>query len=75
MRYKEHFGCTALELEYEVRLDRVRNLLTQPAESERLNLNSAHDITVHFGFQSQSHFFQRYQQHFVAKQEIASIRQ
>jgi len=75
MGCKKHFGCTSLELQREIRLDRVRNLITQPAERERLNLNSVHNIAMHFGFQSQSHFFQRYQQHFGAKPEIATIRQ
>ena len=59
MGCKEHFGCTPLELQRGIRLHRVRNLITQPAEREYLNLKSVHDIAVHFGFQSQSHFFQR----------------
>ena len=61
---KDHFGCTPLELQRAVRLDRVRCLLRQPAERERLGLEGIEEIARHFGFQSQSHFMRRYCQAF-----------
>lgn len=61
---KDHFGCTPLELQRAVRLDRVRYLLRQPAERERLGLEGIQEIARHFGFQSQSHFMRRYCQAF-----------
>ena len=68
---KEHFKCTPLELQRAIRLDRVRSVLRQPADRERLGLKGIQAIARHFGFQSQSHFARRYQQHFGAKPEIA----
>jgi AraC-like DNA-binding protein len=67
---KEHFRCTPHELQRAIRLDRVRSMLRQPADRERLGLKSIQAIARHFGFHSQSHFVKRYQQHFGAKPEI-----
>ena len=64
---KEHFRCTPLELQRAIRLDRVRSLLRQPADRERLGLKGIQEIARYFGFQSQSHFSRRYQQHFGEK--------
>ena len=69
---KEHFKCTPHELQRAIRLDRVRNLLRQPADRERLGLKGIRAIARHFGFESQSHFSKRYQQHFGAKPQIAA---
>lgn len=71
---KEHFRCTPLELQRAIRLDRVRYLLRQTAECQRLGLKGIQAIARHFGFQSQSHFAKRYQQHFGTKPQIAASR-
>ena len=68
---KEHFRCTPHELQRAIRLDRVRSMLRQTADREQLGLKGIQAIARHFGFQSQSHFAKRYQQHFGAKPEIA----
>ena len=70
---REHFRCTPLELQRTIRLDRVRYLLRQPAECQRLGLKGIQAIARHFGFQSQSHFAKRYQQHFGAQPRITEL--
>ena len=54
---QEHFGLTPTQLQRSIRLDRVRMKLIRGSDSIRA-------IAKEFGFQSRSHFAQRYQDQF-----------
>ena len=54
---QEHFGLTPTQLQRSIRLDRVRMKLIRGSDSIRA-------VAEEFGFQSRSHFAQRYQDQF-----------
>ena len=61
---KEHFEQTPLELQRSVRMDRVRQLLQDPARRASQGLSGIGDSAASMGFTSRSHFARRYQQYY-----------
>jgi len=61
---KEHFEQTPLELQRSVRMDRVRQLLQDPARRASQGLTGVSDTAAFMGFTSRSHFARRYQEHY-----------
>lgn len=61
---KEHFEQTPLELQRTVRMDRLRQLLLQPANRKSQGLNGVGDCAESIVITSHSHFAHQYQQHF-----------
>ena len=61
---KEHFEQTPLELQRSVRMDRVRQLLQDPARRNRQGLSGIGDTAASMGFTSRSHFARRYQEYY-----------
>jgi len=59
---KEHFEQTPLEVQRSVRMDRVRQLLLDPARRKRQGLAGVGDTAAFMGFSSRSHFARRYQE-------------
>ena len=59
---KEHFQQTPLEVQRSVRMDRVRQLLLDPARRKRQGLTGVGDTAAFMGFSSRSHFARRYQE-------------
>jgi len=59
---KEHFEQTPLELQRSVRMDRVRQLLQDPARRASQGLTGVSDTAAFMGFTSRSHFARRYQE-------------
>ena len=59
---KEHFEQTPLELQRSVRMDRVRQLLQDPARRASQGLSGIGDTAASMGFTSRSHFARRYQE-------------
>jgi len=59
---KEHFEQTPLELQRTVRMDRVRQLLQDPARRASQGLRGIGDTAASMGFTSRSHFARRYQE-------------
>ena len=59
---KEHFEQTPLELQRSVRMDRVRQLLQEPARRANQGLSGIGDTAASMGFTSRSHFARRYQE-------------
>ena len=59
---KEHFEQTPLELQRSIRMDRVRQLLLDPARRKRQGLTGVGDSAASMGFTSRSHFARRYQE-------------
>ena len=60
---KEHFEQTPLELQRSVRMDRVRQLLQDPARRASQGLSGIGDSAASMGFTSRSHFARRYQEY------------
>ena len=58
---REHFGRTPLELQRTIRMDRVRQLLLDPARRASQGLTGVGDVAASMGFTSRSHFARRYQ--------------
>ena len=61
---KEHFEQTPLELQRSVRMDRVRELLQDPARRASQGLTGVSDTAAFMGFTSRSHFARRYQEYY-----------
>ena len=61
---KEHFEQTPLELQRTLRMDRVRQLLQDPARRNRQGLSGIGDTAASMGFTSRSHFARRYQEYY-----------
>ena len=61
---KEHFERTPLELQRTVRMDRVRQLLQDPARRASQGLSGIGDTAASMGFTSRSHFARRYQEYY-----------
>ena len=61
---KEHFGQTPLELQRSVRMDRVRQLLQEPARRASQGLSGIGEAAASMGFTSRSHFARRYQEYY-----------
>ena len=61
---KEHFEQTPLELQRSVRMDRVRQLLQDPARRASQGLSGISDTAASMGFTSRSHFARRYQEYY-----------
>ena len=61
---KEHFEQTPLELQRSVRMDRVRQLLQDPARRASQGLTGVSDTAASMGFTSRSHFARRYQEYY-----------
>ena len=61
---KEHFEQTPLELQRSVRMDRVRQLLQDPARRTSQGLSGIGDSAASMGFTSRSHFARRYQEYY-----------
>ena len=61
---KEHFNQTPLELQRSVRMDRVRELLQDPARRDSQGLTGVIDTAASMGFTSRSHFARRYQEYY-----------
>ena len=61
---KEHFEQTPLELQRSVRMDRVRQLLLDPARRASQGLSGIGDTATSMGFTSRSHFARRYQEYY-----------
>ena len=61
---KEHFEQTPLELQRSVRMDRVRQLLQDPARRANQGLTGISDTAASMGFTSRSHFARRYQEYY-----------
>ncbi|MCB4389161.1 helix-turn-helix domain-containing protein [Synechococcus sp. MU1617] len=61
---KEHFEQTPLELQRSVRMDRVRQLLQDPARRASQGLTGVRDTAAFMGFTSRSHFARRYQEYY-----------
>ena len=61
---KEHFEQTPLELQRSVRMDRVRQLLQDPARRNHQGLSGIGDTAASMGFTSRSHFARRYQEYY-----------
>ena len=61
---KEHFEQTPLELQRSVRMDRVRQLLQDPARRASQGLTGVSDTAGSMGFTSRSHFARRYQEYY-----------
>jgi len=61
---KEHFEQTPLELQRSVRMDRVRQLLQDPARRASQGLSGIGDSAASMGFTSRSHFARRYQEYY-----------
>ena len=61
---KEHFEQTPLELQRSVRMDRVRQLLQDPARRASQGLTGVSDTAAFMGFTSRSHFCRRYQEYY-----------
>ena len=61
---KEHFEQTPLELQRSVRMDRVRQLLQDPARRASQGLSGIGDTAASMGFTSRSHFARRYQEYY-----------
>ena len=59
---KEHFEQTPLELQRSVRMDRVRQLLLDPARRASQGLTGVGDTAASMGYTSRSHFARRYQE-------------
>ena len=61
---KEHFEQTPLELQRSVRMDRVRQLLQDPARRASQGLSGIGEAAASMGFTSRSHFARRYQEYY-----------
>ena len=61
---KEHFEQTPLELQRSVRMDRVRQLLQDPARRNHLGLSGIGDTAASMGFTSRSQFARRYKEYY-----------
>lgn len=61
---REHFGLTPLELQRSIRMDRVRQLLLDPALRASLGLTGVGDIAASMGFSSRSHFARLYREQY-----------
>ena len=61
---KEHFEQTPLELQRTVRMDRVRQLLQDPARRASQGLSGIGEAAASMGFTSRSHFSRRYQDYY-----------
>ena len=61
---REHFEQTPLELQRSIRMDRVRQLLLDPARRNRQGLTGVGDTAASMGFTSRSHFARRYQEQY-----------
>ena len=61
---REHFERTPLELQRSIRMDRVRQLLLEPAYRVKLGLKGVGDSAASMGFTSRSHFARRYQEQY-----------
>lgn len=61
---KEHFEQTPLELQRSVRMDRVRQLLQDPARRASQGLRGIGDTAASMGFTSRSHFARRYLEYY-----------
>ena len=57
---REHFERTPLELQRSIRMDRVRQLLLEPARRASLDLMGVGDSAASMGFTSRGHFARRY---------------
>ena len=61
---REHFERTPLQLQRSIRLDRVRQLLLEPARRASLGLMGVGDSAASMGFSSRGHFARRYLQQY-----------
>ena len=61
---REHFERTPLELQRSIRMDRVRQLLLDPARRASQGLTGVGDSAASMGFTSRSHFARRYQEQY-----------
>ena len=61
---REHFQRTPLELQRSIRMDRVRQLLLDPARRASQGLSGVGDSAASMGFTSRSHFARRYQEQY-----------
>ena len=61
---REHFDRTPLELQRAIRMDRVRELLLDPARLASQGLTGVGDSAASMGFTSRSHFARRYQDYY-----------
>ena len=61
---KEHFEQTPLELQRSVRMDRIRQLLQDPARRASQGLSGTGEIIASMGYTSRSHFARRYQEYY-----------
>ena len=61
---KEHFRRTPLELQRSIRMDRVRQLLLDPARRASQGLTGVGDSAASMGFTSRSHFARHYQEQY-----------
>ena len=57
---REHFEQTPLGLQRSIRMDRVRQLLLEPARRDSLGLLGVGDSAASMGFSSRGHFARRY---------------
>ena len=57
---REHFERTPLELQRSIRMDRVRQLLLEPALRASLGVKGVGDSAASMGFSSRGHFARRY---------------
>ncbi|MEJ6826749.1 MAG: helix-turn-helix domain-containing protein [Synechococcus sp. ArSW.bin.68] len=57
---REHFEQTPLGLQRSIRMDRVRQLLLEPARRDSLGLIGVGDSAASMGFSSRGHFARRY---------------
>ena len=71
---KEHFEQTPLELQRSIRMDRVRQLLLDPARRKRQDLTGVGDSAASMGFTSRSHFARRYQELYGEQPQDTLIR-
>ena len=67
---KEHFEQTPLELQRSVRMDRVRQLLQDPARRASQGLTGVSDTAAFMGFTSRSHFARRYQEYYGEQPQV-----
>ena len=65
---KEHFEQTPLELQRSVRMDRIRQLLLDPARRASQGLSGIGDTAATMGFTSRSHYFARRYQEYYGEQ-------
>ncbi len=72
---KEHFDRSPLEVQRSIRMDRVRQLLLDPARCQMLGLRGVGAIAAELGFTSRSHFAKRYQEMYGEQAQTTLSRQ